>query len=77
MKVSLWMNQAQRDRLGVLKKCGKGMLTQSEAGGELGVTVRHVKRLVKRLKAEGDACVIHGLRARAWAGHEDLFDPHD
>ena len=60
----LWMNQEQRDRLVVLKKCGKGMLTQAEASRELGVTVRHVKRLVKRLRAEGDACVIHGLKGK-------------
>lgn len=58
------MNQAQRDRLVVLKKCGKGLLTQAGAAGELGVTVRHVKRLVKRLKAEGDGCVIHGLKGK-------------
>jgi transposase len=58
------MNQAQRDRLVVLNKCGKGVVTQAEASLELGVTVRHVKRLVKRWKAEGDACVIHGLRGK-------------
>jgi hypothetical protein len=28
-------------------------------------TERHVRRLVKRLKSEGDRAVIHGLRGRA------------
>ena len=58
------MNQAQRDRLVVLRKCRKGLLTQVEASRDLGLTVRHVKRLVKRWKDEGDACVIHGLRGK-------------
>lgn len=58
------MNQAQRDRLVVLKKVRRGLLTQVEASRELGVTARHVKRLVKKLALEGDRCVIHGLKGK-------------
>ena len=56
------MNQAERDRLVVLRKAKKKLITQREAAEELGVTVRHVKRLLKALKKRGDKVVIHGLR---------------
>lgn len=58
------MNQAQRDRLVVLKKVRRGLITQVEASRELGVTARHVKRLMKKLAVEGDRCVIHGLTGK-------------
>jgi len=58
------MNQEQRDRLVVLRKALKGLITRLEASRELGVTLRHVKRLVKRLAAAGDACVVHGLNGK-------------
>jgi len=58
------MNQAERDRLVTLRKVKKRVITQAEAAGELGVSVRHVKRLLKALKKRGDKAVIHGLRGR-------------
>ena len=58
------MTQAERDRLVTLKKAKRHLITQREAAEELGVTVRHVKRLVKALKKWGDKGVIHGLRGR-------------
>jgi transposase len=58
------MSQAERDRLVTLKKAKKRLLTQAEAATELGVSVRHVKRLLKALKKRGDKAVIHGLRGR-------------
>ena len=58
------MNQEQRDRLVVLRKAQKKLITQAEASRELGVTVRQVKRLMKRLAAEGDACVVHRLKGK-------------
>jgi transposase len=61
----LLMRQRDRDRLVVLRRAGKGEITQAEAARELGVTLRHVKRLVKRLRVEGDKSVIHGLRGKA------------
>jgi hypothetical protein len=60
----LLMNQAERDRLVSLKKAKKRLITQAEAARELGVSVRHVKRLLKGLKQRGDRAVIHGLRGR-------------
>src|SRR5947199_4441615 len=60
----LLMNQAERDRLVTLRKAKKRVITQAEAAAELGVSVRHVKRLLKALKKRGDKAVIHGLRGR-------------
>ena len=59
------MTQADRDRLVALKKAKKKLITQREAAEELGLSVRHVKRLLKALKKHGDKSVVHGLRGRA------------
>lgn len=56
------MTQADRDRLVALKKAKKRLITQREAAEELGVSIRHVKRLLTALKKRGDKAVIHGLR---------------
>lgn len=60
----LLMTQADRDRLVALKKAKKKLITQREAAVELGVSVRHVKRLIHALKKRGDKAVVHGLRGR-------------
>jgi hypothetical protein len=58
------MTQRDRDRLVVLKKAQKKLITQKQAATELQLTERQVRRLLKALKAEGDKAVIHGLRGR-------------
>jgi transposase len=60
----LLMTQADRDRLVALKKVKKKRITQREAAEELGLSVRHVKRLIYALKKHGDKAVVHGLRGR-------------
>jgi transposase len=60
----LLMTQADRDRLVALKKAKKRLITQREAAEELGVSVRHVKRLLYALKKRGDKVVVHALRGR-------------
>jgi len=60
----LLMTQADRDRLVALKKAKKKLITQREAAEELGLSVRHVKRLLYRLKKHGDKAVVHGLRGK-------------
>src|SRR3954453_4413507 len=60
----LLMTQADRDRLVRLKKAKKRLITQREAAEELGISVRHVKRLLYALKKHGDKAVVHGLRGR-------------
>ena len=56
------MTQAERDRLVALKKAKKKLITQKEAAEELGITERHVRRLLRELKRRGDRVVAHGLR---------------
>src|ERR1700730_2800282 len=56
------MTQAERDRLVALKKAKKKLITQKEAAEELGITERHVRRLLRELKRRGDKVVSHALR---------------
>jgi transposase len=58
----LLMTQNDRDRLVTLRKAKRKLIRQREAAEELGLSVRQVKRLLQRLKKEGDKVVIHGLR---------------
>src|SRR5262245_18459578 len=60
----LLMTQADRDRLVALKKAKKKLITQREAAEELGLSVRHVRRLIYAMKKRGDKIVVHGLRGR-------------
>src|SRR3954447_21639747 len=60
------MTQRDRDRLVVLKKAQKKLVTQKQAAAELRVTERHVRRLLQRLATGGDKAVIHALRGRGF-----------
>lgn len=59
------MGQRDRDRLVVLKKAQKKLITRSQAAEELRLTPRQIRRLLAKLRAAGDKAVIHGLRGRA------------
>ena len=59
------MTQRDRDRLVVLNKAFKGLITQRQAAAELDLTDRQIRRLLVRMKEVGDRAVIHGLRGRA------------
>lgn len=58
------MTQRDRDRLVVLKKAQKKLITQSQAARELELSERHIRRLLVQLREGGDKSVIHGLRGR-------------
>jgi transposase len=58
------MTQQDRDRLVVLRKAEKRLIGQGQAARELGVTARQIRRLLRRLKKDGDKAVIHKLRGR-------------
>ena len=45
-----------------LKKAKKKLITQKQAAEELGITERHVRRLLRELKRRGDKAVVHALR---------------
>ena len=59
------MTQKDRDRLVALKKAQKKQISQRQAAEERGVTERHVRRMVMRLKKGGDRSIVHGLRGRS------------
>jgi transposase len=58
------MSQRERDVLTVLAGVESGTRTQREAARLLGRTVRHVRRILRRLGAEGDGGIVHRLRGR-------------
>jgi hypothetical protein len=60
----LWMSAKERDRLKVLHEVRKRHITQKQAGVELGISVRWVRTLLKRLLREGDRALRHRLRGR-------------
>ena len=59
------MSQEERDGLDWLKRARDGKLTQREAAEKMGVSERWVRKLLRRMKLEGDRVVVHGLRGRA------------
>ena len=60
----LLMTQKERDRLVALKKAKKKLITQKEAAGEIGVSERQVRRMLRALKQRGDRAVVHAGRGR-------------
>src|SRR3954447_9085738 len=60
----LEMSQKERDRLKVLHEAAKRSITQNQAAEQLRISERQVRRLLKKVRSEGDRGVIHGLRNR-------------
>src|SRR6266478_2581818 len=58
------LRQRDRDRLVALRQAHKRQISQRPAAEQIGCTERHLRRLLKKLKREGDKAVIHGLRGR-------------
>jgi DNA-binding Lrp family transcriptional regulator len=61
----LWMSQKDRDRLKVLHEAASGHIRQRQAGERLKLSARWVRKLVARLREEGDGGILHRLRGRA------------
>jgi transposase len=59
------MSQEERDRLDWLKRARDKKMTQREVAERMGVSARWVRKLLRRMKREGDGVVVHGLRGRA------------
>jgi transposase len=60
----LWMTQKDRDRLKILHEVEKGHLTQKQAGVQVKLSERWVRKLLARLREEGDGGILHRLRGR-------------
>jgi len=58
------LSERERDRLKVLHEVQEGHRQQLEAAQRLRLTDRHVRRLLARLRAEGDRGLVHRLRGR-------------
>lgn len=59
------MSQQERDWLDWLKRARDGKMTQREAAERMRVSERWVRKLLERMKKQGDAVVVHGLRGRS------------
>ncbi len=58
------MNQRERDVLAVMRGVLSGDRTQAEAARLLHKSVRQVRRLQRKLEADGDGGLVHGLRGQ-------------
>ncbi|GIW71761.1 MAG: hypothetical protein KatS3mg102_1303 [Planctomycetota bacterium] len=58
------MTRRERFRLRLLRAAQQGRLGRREAAARLGVSACQLRRLLRRLAAEGDRVVIHGLEGR-------------
>jgi len=59
------MSQEEREKLEWLKRARDKGISQREAASKIGVSDRWVRKLLKRMKKQGDRVVVHGLRGRA------------
>jgi transposase len=58
------MSQRERDVLKIMQPVLQGERTQAEAAQLLGLSVRQIRRLQRKLEAGGDAAIVHGLRGK-------------
>jgi hypothetical protein len=58
------MSRREIDRASVLDQVASKMLTQVSASAKLGITDRHLRRILKNYKRSGPSALIHGLRGR-------------
>ena len=63
----LLMSAREREKLKVMGALSSGKLSQRSAAEVLHLSVRHVRRLLRRYESEGDAGLIHRSRSRASA----------
>jgi len=58
------MSQRERDTFKIMAPVLQGERTQAEAARLLGLSVRQVRRLQRKLQRDGDAALVHGLRGQ-------------
>jgi len=64
MKKEVTLNSMEQKRLLVMNELLAGRLTGQEASEVLGVTLRHIRRLLAAYRREGAAALAHGNRGR-------------
>lgn len=60
----LSLSLRERDRLVVVRQVAERQLSVAAGARRLGVTTRHLRRVVRAFEQEGDGAVVHGLRGR-------------
>ena len=68
------MRRKELRRFHVIQKVLEKEVRQKEASEILGISIRQVKRVVKRIRKEGEAGVIHKLRGRKSSNSKDVKD---
>lgn len=63
-KESITLSKREVDRLGVIQAVAGGQLRQREAACQLGLSVRQIKRLVRRWRESGAGGLVSGHRGR-------------
>jgi DNA-binding Lrp family transcriptional regulator len=63
-KEELRLSQRDRDRMVVLAGIERGHWSQREGAGQLGLSTRWVRKLLRRRREEGDGGIVHRLRGR-------------
>jgi len=58
------LSTRDRDRLKILSEAKKGLITQKQATQHLDVTERQIRRMVTRMREQGDRGILHGLRCQ-------------
>jgi transposase len=64
MRETVTLNREEQKRLMVLNQVGEGRVGAGGGPGVLGLSVRHVRRLLARYRKEGAAGLVHGNRGR-------------
>ena len=59
------MTQRERGRLVALSKADKKLITQKQAAQQIGLSERQCRRLLAKLRSEGEQAVIHAARGRS------------
>jgi transposase len=59
------LSEQERDRLKILHEVEQGQLSQKQAAGQLDMTERGFRKLLRRYREKRDSAVVHGLRGRA------------
>lgn len=59
------MSQKELSRAHIIRKVLERSLTQKEAGEQLGLSERQIRRLTVNYRAEGEKGLVHGLRGKA------------
>ena len=67
----IMLRQRELKRLHVIRKVLEGTMTQKEAAGLISLTERQIRRIVKRIRKEGD----EGIRHKSEAGHQTESSP--